>query len=57
MIFMEEQTKIDKILANQEVLNRKLDMILAMLKQNNDIINTQMVVQGLALGDLMRFDK
>lgn len=57
MIFMEEKTKMDKILANQEVLNRKLDMILAMLKQNNDIINTQMVVQGLALGDLMRFDK
>lgn len=52
-----EQTKMDKILANQEILNKKLDMILAMLKQNNDIINTQMVVQGLALGDLMRFDK
>jgi hypothetical protein len=52
-----EQTKMDKILANQEILNKKLDIIIAFLKQNNDIINVQMVVQGLALGDLMRLDK
>ena len=52
-----EQTKMDKILANQEILNKKLDIIISFLKQNNDIINVQMVVQGLALGDLMRLDK
>lgn len=52
-----EQTKMDKILAHQEILNKKLDIIIAFLKQNNDIINVQMVVQGLALGDLMRLDK
>lgn len=52
-----EQTKMDKILKNQEILNKKLDIIIAFLKQNNDIINVQMAVQGLFLGDLMRFDK
>lgn len=54
---MEEKTKMDKILENQEILNKKLDIIIEMLRQKRDILNTQMVIQGLALGDLMRLDR
>lgn len=51
-----EQTKIDKILANQEILNHKLNMILKMLHDNQYSNNCQIFLQGLSLVDIMNGD-
>lgn len=52
-----EQTKMDKILSNQEILNKKLDIILKMLHDNQFSNNCQIFLQGLSLADIMNEDR
>lgn len=52
-----EQTKMDKILANQEILNKKLDLLIKMVYESQYVNNCQIFLQGLSLADIMNAEK
>lgn len=51
-----EKDKLDKIMNNQAILNSKLDYIIWLLHDNQQMNNCQMFIQGLTLADIMNVE-
>lgn len=52
-----EKDKLETIIKNQCILNSKLDIIIQMMIANQNVVNCQMFISGIALADLTNLEE